>query len=171
MAELGWRSVGVLELTALSSLPRERWTAWVEKADVLLVNGGDASYLCHWLRESGLADLFPSLDKVWVGLSAGSMALTPRFGEEFVEWTPPGESGGSSDRGLGFVPFSIFPHLDSPQCPWNTLANAEVWASKLDVPAYAMDDDTAIRVADGEVEVVSEGEWRRLGSHPRAPGG
>ena len=78
MTELGWKSLGVLELTALPSAGSDRWVEWVRQTDALLVNGGDALYLCHWMRESGLADLLPSLrDIVWVGFSAGSMVLTP----------------------------------------------------------------------------------------------
>ena len=42
------------------------------------------------------------------------------------------------------------------------MANAEKWAAKLDVPAYAIDDDTAIVWVDGAVEVVSEGHWRKF---------
>ncbi|MFG2824844.1 Type 1 glutamine amidotransferase-like domain-containing protein [Kitasatospora sp. NPDC048365] len=161
MCELGWRSTGVLELTALPSIGAERWIPWVREADVLLVNGGDATYLAHWMRESGLADLLPSLpDKVWLGLSAGSMVMTPRIGADFVEWQPPG--GG--DRTLGVVDFSIFPHLDHPALPENTLADAQRWAAELPNPAYAIDDDTAIKVTDGVVDVVSEGQWVRLGS-------
>ena len=91
MCDLGWRSVGVLELTALPTIGEERWVPWVREADVLLVDGGDALYLAHWMRESGLADLLPSLpDMVWVGVSAGSMVMTPRIGEDFANWTPPG---------------------------------------------------------------------------------
>jgi dipeptidase E len=157
MCELGWQSVGLLELTALPSIEKDRWTSWVRDTDVLLVNGGDTLYLAHWLRRSGLADLLTSMpDKVWVGLSAGSMVMTPRIGEDFVEWTPPG--GG--DAALGFVDFSIFPHLDHPDLPENTMANAERWAADIGGPAYAIDDDTAIRVVDGSVDVVSEGQWR-----------
>ena len=111
MTELGWKSVGVLELTALPSIDKEHWVSWVREADALLVNGGNTLYLCHWMRESGLADLFPSLrDTVYVGLSAGSMVLTPRIGEHFVSWKP--RTG--DDSTLGVVDFSIFPHLDSP---------------------------------------------------------
>src|SRR3954453_7245059 len=70
MCELGWKSLGVLELTALPSIDEERGGDWVREADVLLVNGGDALSLCHWMRQSGLADLIPSLaETVWVGLS------------------------------------------------------------------------------------------------------
>jgi dipeptidase E len=93
MTELGWKSLGVLELTALPSVGSDRWVEWVRETDALLVNGGDALYLCHWMRESGLADLLPSLrDTVWVSFSAGSMVLTPRIGEDFVGWKSPSGS-------------------------------------------------------------------------------
>jgi dipeptidase E len=157
MCELGWKSLGVLELTALPSIEQERWVDWVRAADVLLVGGGDALYLAHWVRRSGLADLLPSLpETVWVGLSAGSMVMTPRIGVDFVGWQPPG--GG--DEALGLVGFSIFPHVDHELLPENTMAAAEEWAAALHNPAYAIDDDTAIRVTDGTVDVVSEGHWR-----------
>ncbi|MER6081596.1 Type 1 glutamine amidotransferase-like domain-containing protein [Streptomyces sp. NPDC001833] len=157
MTGLGWRSLGVLELTALPGIDRERWVSWVRAADALLVNGGDALYLCHWMRESGLADLLPSLrDTVYVGLSAGSMALTPRVGEFFVGWEPPV----GDDGALGVVDFSVFPHVGSPDCPENTMAAAERWAAGMAGPAYAIDAQTAIKVTDGGVEVVSEGNWK-----------
>jgi dipeptidase E len=156
MCELGWKSLGVLELTALPSIDEERWAPMVREADALLVDGGDSLYLCHWMRQSGLAELLPSLAAVWVGLSAGSMVMTPRIGDDFVIWKPP--EGG--DRALGLIDFSIFPHLDHPDLPHNTMANAERWAAGLPVPAYAIDDQTAIRVSDGNVDVVSEGQWR-----------
>jgi len=162
MVELGWKTMGVLELAALPSLDRERWVAWVQETDVLLVNGGDPLYLSWWMRESGLADVLSSLpDKVWVGLSAGSMVMTPTIGEDFVHWTPPG--GGHET--LGLVDFSIFPHLDHPALPENTMADAERWAAGMPVACYAIDDDTAIQVVDGKVEVISEGHWKHF---PRA---
>ena len=162
MCELGWKSVGVLELTALPSVDRNRWEGWVRNADVLLVNGGDAMYLCHWMRQSGLADLLSTLENtVWVGLSAGSMVMTPRVGEAFVESKP---SITGDDITLGLVDFSIFPHLDHPELPKNTMAHAARWAAGIGGPAYAIDDQTAIKVVDGTVEVVSEGCWKLFDS-------
>ena len=157
MTVLGWKSVGVLELTALPSIDEERWVPWVRETDVLLVNGGDALYLCHWMRQSGLADLLPSLpDTVWVGLSAGSMVMTPRIGEDFVGWKPPS----SDDSTLGLVDFSICPHLAEEGMPGNSMAEAEQWAAGIAGPAYAIDDETAFTVVDGTVEVISEGTWK-----------
>jgi dipeptidase E len=109
------------------------------------------------MRQSGLADLLPSLrETVWVGLSAGSMVMTPQTRADFVGWKPP--SGG--DETLGIVDFAIFPHLDHPALPENTMADAERWAAGMSVPCYAIDDETAIKVVDGAVEVVSEGHWK-----------
>jgi dipeptidase E len=157
MCELGWKSLGVLELTALPSIDEELWVPLVQETDVLLVEGGDALYLCYWMRQSGLADLLPSLrEVVWVGLSAGSTVMTPNIGDGFVGWKPP--TGG--DRALGLVEFSMFPHLDNENLPDKSMANAEKWAAGMPVPGYAIDDQTAIKVTDGTVEVVSEGHWK-----------
>src|SRR5256712_4968275 len=157
MCELGWKSLGVLELTALPSIKREQWVPMVRETDVLLVNGGDPLYLSYWMRQSGLADLLPSLrETVYVGLSAGSLVMAPSIGEDFVHWKPP--TGG--DKTLGMVDFAMFPHLDHEDLPDNSMADAEKWAAGMSVPAYAIDDQTAIRVTDGTVEVVSEGNWK-----------
>jgi dipeptidase E len=156
LCELGWKSLGVLELTALPSIDEEQWVSLVEETDALLVGGGDALCLAHWMRQSGLADLLPSLRAVWVGVSGGSMVMAPNVGEEPIIWKPPG--GG--DRALGLVDFSIFPHVDHEALPDNSMANAEKWAAKLPVPGYAIDDQTAIKVTNGTVDVVSEGHWR-----------
>lgn len=156
MVGLGWKSVGVLELTALPSIGEDRWVPLVRETDVLLVSGGDALYLCHWMRQSGLADLLPSLDAVYVGMSAGSMVMAPNIGEFFVGWNPPN----GTDETLGLVDFAMFPHLDHEMLPYNTMAAAEKWATEIKGQAYAIDDQTAIKIIDGEVEVVSEGHWK-----------
>jgi dipeptidase E len=162
MVDLGWKSVGVLELTALPSIDEELWMPVIRETDVLLVAGGDALYLCHWMWQSGLAELLPSLrETVWVGLSAGSMVMTPRIGEDFVQWRPP---NGDDDTTLGIVDFSICPHLAPDGMPGNSMAEAEQWAAGISGPAYAMDDETAIKVVDGTVEVVSEGQWKHFPS-------
>ncbi|PCN47618.1 peptidase S51 [Curtobacterium sp. 'Ferrero'] len=153
---LGWASLGVLELTALPTIGVDRWAPWVREADVLLVDGGDATYLAHWMRASGLLDVMASTpDTVWVGVSAGSMVMTPRIGRPFVAW-----ADAPDDRTLGVVDFSIFPHLDA--FPENTLEAAERWAAAIDGPAYVIDEQTALAVVDGDVTVVSEGRWERF---------
>jgi dipeptidase E len=175
---LGWKSVGVLELTALPSIDKEVWAAAVQEADALLVWGGDPVYLSYWMKHSGLADLFPSLrpEMVYVGVSAGSIAMASMFGEAYFE--PPkcsGERLSSEDlvftrpegeitmtlvmaEGAGLVDFAIIPHVEYDD--HQDVANAEKWAGRLPVPTYAIDDETAVKVIDGAVEVVSEGHWK-----------
>jgi dipeptidase E len=154
---LGWKCLGVLELTALPSIGEERWVPMVRETDALLVGGGDAMYVCYWMRQSGLADILPSLrDAVYVGVSAGSTVMSPNTGAAFVRWKPPA----GTDEALGLVDFSIFPHLDDEDLANNFMVNAEEWAARLPVPGYAIDGQAAIKVTESSAEVVSEGHWR-----------
>lgn len=160
LCELGWKSLGVLELTALSSIERDAWIPQVREVDALLVGGGDPMYLCDWMRKSGFADLLPSLrpEIVYVGVSGGSMAVTPSLGETY---------NGRDTRGyraLGLVDFALGVHLDNANIPGNSFAEYETWAAGVPVPTYAIDDQTAIQVVDGAVEVISEGHWHRFGA-------
>jgi dipeptidase E len=178
LTDLGWASVGVLELTALPSIEQEVWASTVRAADALLFWGGDPLYLSHWMRESGLADILPSLgDTVYVGTSAGAMVAAPVFGETYTESragsgspltseemvfsTPQGDVSRIfvTAEGTGLVDFAVIPHLDHHDHPDASLANAERWAAKLPLPTYAIDDATALVVANGVVDVVSEGRW------------
>jgi dipeptidase E len=156
----------VRELSALPSIERAHWTNVVQEIDALLVGGGDPLYLCYWIHQSGLADLFPSLSEtVWVGVSGGSLVMAANVGEEFVYGSPPTTGG---DRALGLVDFAMFPHLDHEAMPDHSMANAEQWAAGVPVPGYAIDDETAIKVVDGAVEVVSEGQWKLFAPSPEA---
>ncbi len=159
MSELGWKSLGVLELTALPSIKAEVWIAAVQAADALLVYGGDVLYLCRWMRESGLADLLPSLhETVYVGVSAGSMVTAPIFGETYDDPHRPFVIA----TGLGLVDFALLPHLDHEDHPESSTTNVASMAAEVPVPTYGIDDQTAIKVIDGAVEVVSEGHWKRF---------
>ena len=162
MCGLGWKSLGVLELTALPSIRKDFWVPAVEDADALLVWGGSPMYLCYWLRQSGLAGLLPSLrpETVYVGTSGGAMVATPDFGGTTYDDS---DLLTGSDEALGLVEFAVFPHLDRkdalPPTPWDEI---EAWAGGLSVPAYVIDDETAITVVDGVVDVVSEGRWELI---------
>lgn len=157
LTELGWKSLGVLELTALPSIRESDWLPAVRATDALLVWGGDPLYLCYWMRESGLADVLPSLrETVYVGVSGGSMVAGPEFGVPYDGVNPPV----GSDRGLGLVDFAVIGHLDNPDMPEHSLAGIEEWAAGVSVPAYGIDDATAIKVVDGTVDIISEGHWK-----------
>lgn len=157
LIELGWKSLGVLELSILPSIKKEYWVAAVQEADALLVQGGDVFFLCRWMRESGLADLLPSLrETVYVGISAGSMVTAPVFGETYDDPDKPFVI----DKGLGLVDFALLPHLDSDRHPESSTPKVERMAADVPVPTYGIDDETALKVVDGTVEVVSEGHWQ-----------
>jgi dipeptidase E len=168
LCDIGWGSMGLLELTALASIKRDSWVPTLQELDALLVWGGNVTYLKHWMRESGLADLLPTLQHlVYVGVSAGSIVMTPyNCDAEFnLEWVPPGsDMGDGVESALGFVDFTLTVHLDNPDPIFedHTLENTEKWAANIPVPTYAIDDQTAIKVVDGDVEVISEGHWKRF---------
>ncbi len=147
----------MLELTSLPSIDNEVWTATVQEADALLVFGGDVVYLSRWMRESGLADLLPSLrDTVYVGISAGSMVTAPVFGETYSDPKQPFVIV----EGMGLVDFALLPHMDHEDHPESTAARIESMAAHVPVPTYGIDDQTAIKVSNGTVEVVSDGHWK-----------
>lgn len=157
--EMEWKSLGLLELTALPTIRQELWVNKLRETDALLVGGGDCQYLTYWMKQSGLADLLPSLlDKtVYVGLSAGSMIMTS-YGTTYGNHTLPADSA----KCLGLLDFALHPHLDHEWFPKNSLANLQKLAATIPVPSYAIDDQTAIKVTNGIIEVISEGNWKRF---------
>jgi dipeptidase E len=176
-AALGWQAFGLLELTALPSLPQEVWLPQLEATDAIIVGGGNKFYLSYWMEKSGLFDRLPQLierGKVYVGISAGSMMATPGLNfnrahfdetgvyrdDEFDETMP---SSAGSARTMSLVDFFIRPHLNADYFPQATVENAQEWAEKVDKPLYALDDQSALKVVDGNVEVVSSGEWKLFG--------
>jgi dipeptidase E len=180
---LGWRSMGLLELTALSSIKKDVWLPSIQNADALLVWGGDPVYLAYWFEQSGLADVLTSLDKdlVYVGVSAGSIVTSAIIGETFGEpragsgtvltsedivfKTEDGEITKSfiTAKGIGLIDFAIIPHYNNPQFSDTCGGNAAIWAAKIPGPVYGIDEQTAIKCVDGKVEIVSEGEWELFG--------
>jgi dipeptidase E len=180
LCALGWKSVGMLELSVLPSIDAAAWMPTVRNADALLVWGGDPLFLANWMRRSGLAALLPTLraDAVYVGVSAGSIAAASTFVETYTDpprgsdgplksesavfATPKGDVGRLlvTGQGLGLVDFAVIPHFEHPDHPDASLENAEKWAARIPSATYAIDDETAVRVVDGVATVVSEGRWK-----------
>jgi dipeptidase E len=171
---LEWEALGILELTALPSLAKELWLPQMEEADAIIVGGGNKFYLSYWIERSGLSDILPQLieqGKVYVGVSAGSMMVTPAlnfdrdrfqktgiyYDDEFREEMP---SSAGSAKTLDLVDFVIRPHLGADYFPQATLENVEKWAAETNYPLYALDDQSSLKVIDGKVEVVSRGQWK-----------
>ena len=180
LAGLGWKSLGLLELSVLPSIEEAAWVPTVRDADALLVWGGDPLFLANWMRRSGLTALLPTLrsEAVYVGVSAGSIAAASTFVETYTE-PPRGNDRPlkSEDivfathqgdihrtlvtgQGAGLVDFAVIPHFQHADHPDASFVNAERWAARIPAPTYAIDDETAISVIDGTAKVVSEGHWK-----------
>jgi dipeptidase E len=174
-SEMGWKSFGNLELSVLPSIDKQVWLPEVASADAILAWGGDPLFLAHWMHVSGLADAVAS-QTVYVGTSAGSMVASTMIGETYTDprqasgeplssesiVLPDGEIARTlvTARGMGWVDFALIPHYGAENHRDASATNAKIWASKLPMRTFAIDDDTAIKVTDNNVEVVTEGQWK-----------
>jgi dipeptidase E len=184
LTQLGWKALGLLEPSVLPSIDRANWLPAIEEADAILVWGGDPLFISYWMEKSGLTDLLPALpgNRVYVGVSAGAIATARLFAETYSSpRAAAGEPLTSEDiilpdgdirttlvtaKGMGLTDFAIIPHFRNPNHRDASPANAEAWAARLPVPVYAIDEDSAIKVDNGRVEVVSEGQWQLFTPQP-----
>ena len=156
---LGFAQVDIVDISAL---PKNLWKPRLEKADVLLFSGGNVFHLMYWLNKSGLAEILPDLLKkrVYMGISAGSMVTGQRillsqskklyYGDLSSEY--------KDENGLGFVNFHIRPHFNSDLFPKVRVEYLKKLAKGIPEPIYAIDDESAIKVEDDKVEIISEGK-------------
>lgn len=159
---LGFKSIDIVDISAI---PKDLWLLRLQEADVLLAEGGDTFHLMHWIEKSGLKKLLPEMlkTKVYVGVSAGSMVTCKSLDLSTSERLYSEKIGEyKKDEGLKFVNFLIRPHLNSPYFPNVNLKNLEKMSKELPDTFYAIDDNTAIKVVDEKIEVISEGEWKRF---------
>ena len=152
-----------LDIVDISALPREFWQSRLEASDVLFFSGGDSLHLMHWLKKSGLAELLPDLlkSRVYAGISAGSM-VTGSIAQRRLKELYPDENPArypNIDKGLGFFNFHFRPHLNSPHFPRVRREVLEGLAKELKEPTYALDDQCALKIVDGKIEVVGGGEY------------
>ncbi|HSW80259.1 MAG TPA: Type 1 glutamine amidotransferase-like domain-containing protein [Candidatus Saccharimonadales bacterium] len=170
--KLGWKELNIIDLAAVASLDTSLWWPQFEEADVLLFGGGNCFYLSYWLQKSGVYDAMPKWleTKLYIGISAGSMVATESLRTDSLaieklgvmrleEYGDLGPNGQSSQKTLMLVDFAFRPHLNSPEFPKARADVIEKIVPKLDVPLYALDDQSALKVVDGNVEVISEGKW------------
>ena len=160
--KLGFKSIDIVDISAL---PRKIWQKRLEKAHVILNEGGNTFHLNYWMRESGLKDLLPELLKtrVYIGISAGTIVMTPSLilsGSEKEALKEIGEE--IYEEGLGMVNFFVEPHLNNSYFPQLTFDYVEEQSKKISQTIYALDDNSAIKVDGENIEVVSEGEWKKF---------
>ena len=154
------------DIVDIASLERKFWEPRLKEADVLYVSGGNEFFLMHNIQESGLEDILPELlkTKVWVGISAGSMVVGKKIEPELSKLiyeediVPPFDK---VERFLDYVDFAIKPHMNSQAFPKAGESNLDEYAPNIPNTFYGIDDQTAIKVVDGKVEVISEGKWKK----------
>jgi len=156
-----------IDIVDISALSKELWLPRLETADILFFSGGNTFHLMHWLKKSGLAEILPDLLKtrVYVGISAGSM-VTMKSLESSTSKQLYYEDvqGKMHDKGLGFFDFHFYPHLNSPHFPKVTKGILEEVAKDYKEPLYALDDQSALKIVDSEIQVISEGKYLKLES-------
>ena len=159
----GFKTVDIVDISAL---PKNVWLPRIEKGDVLFFSGGNTSHLMRWLKESGLAELLPELLKtrVYAGISAGSMVTNPTLAlsSEDKKVYYKEEFGYESEEALNFVDVYVRPHLNSPHFPDAREEYFAEIAKKMQKTIYVLDDESALKIVDGQVEVITEGEYVKL---------
>ena len=161
---LGWQEFDVLEL---NGLPQQMVLDRLLHADVVYVEGGSHYHLARSITGNDLTDGFLEAleSRVYVGVSGGSMIFSRNLTEHSADVI--GDAADLHVLGATTVesPFGLFdwylkPHLYSPDFPERDDAWADRIVERADFPIYFIDDETAVRVVDDTVDVVSEGRWR-----------
>ena len=151
-----------IDIADISAVPEKIWRPRFEEADVLFFEGGNEFYLMEWINKSGLKNLLPEFlkTKVYVGVSAGSMVLSRDLAFKISQMVY-GEDlyRNEESAGLGLIDFYFFPHLNSPYFKNVREDFIKDAAKGISEKIYVMDDNSALKVVDDNIEVISEGKW------------
>lgn len=154
-----FKSVDIVDISALD---RSLWEPRLKLADVLFFGGGNERYLMEWINKSGLVNILPELLKtrVYVGVSAGSDVTNKNLYIKISQDIYEEDLNETEDmKGLGFVDFYFCPHLNSPWFKKARKENIEEAVKGITEKIYALDDQSAIKITDGKLEIISEGEY------------
>jgi dipeptidase E len=160
LTKLNLKSIDIVDISALG---KRQWIPRMEKADVLYFGGGKRYHLMDWIKRSGLAGILRGLlrDRVFVGMSAGSMITGARLNLRTSHLLYGDDYDRRRDvKGLGYVDFSILPHLNNTYFPNLRPESIEQALRGTAETFYALDDSSALSVVDGKVTVVTEGTWK-----------
>jgi len=154
-----FKSVSIADISAV---PENIWRPQMEEAGVLFFEGGDTYHLMEWINKSGLANILPELlkTKIYVGLSAGSMVTNPDLARKISQTVYEEDLDKMWDmEGLNYVDFYFIPHLNSPYFPKLIEENIRKVAERIPKKMYALDDQSALKIVDGKIEIISEGKY------------
>lgn len=159
LKKLNFKSI---EITDISAVDEEIWKPSVEGVDILFFEGGNTYHLMQWLNKSGLAKMLPELlkDKVYVGVSAGSMVTNKDLALKISQIIYSEDLDKDYEMaGLNYVDFYFLPHLNSEyfvNLREDFVRNA---VKDMNEKIFVLDDDSALKIVDGKIEVISEGKW------------
>lgn len=156
-----------IDIVDISAIPQDMWKPRLEEADILFFEGGNDFHLIHWLNKSGLKEMLTEMlkTKIYVGASAGSMVTSKNMSithSKKLYYDDLSEQKYDDEIGLGFIDFQIRPHFNSPDFPKANAKYLEEIAKEIPEAVYALDDNSALKVADGKITVISEGEWKKF---------
>lgn len=151
-----------IEIVDISVMDEKNWKPIIEKADVLFFEGGNTYFLMEWLNKSGLAKLLLELlkNKVYVGVSAGSMVVSKDLALYISQKIYEEDLDKDYEMaGLNYVDFYFLPHLNSAYFTKVREDNIKNTVKDMKEKIYVMDDESALKIVDNKIEVVSEGKW------------
>jgi len=153
-----YESVDIIDIAAV---PREVWQPRLESANLICFGGGNEQFLARVMRESGFAAIAKDIlkERVYMGISAGSMVAGTFLPKEVLEIVYPEQTFQKVlEQPLGLVDCSFIPHFNSP---WFPKIKKEVIDALPGTtsPLYVLDDQSALKIVDGKIEVVSEGTY------------
>lgn len=154
-----------IDIVDISALPKKIWQERLEESDVLFVEGGNTYHLMYWFNQSGLSKIISKLleTKIYIGVSAGTIIATPSIINADFESKPLKSINEEiSHDGLNLVNFMVEPHVNSEYFPESTLKNLETRSKEYRYPIYGIDDNTAIKVDGDNIEVISNGIWKKF---------
>mgnify|MGYP001590400733 FL=1 len=153
-----------VRITDISAVSEDIWRPQMEEADILFFEGGNTYHLMRWINKSGLIKILPDLlkTKVYVGLSAGSMVTNPDLALRLSQIIYRDDMEEKPMGGLNYVDFYFLPHLNSPDFPNRMEEKIKEVAKTLSKKIYALDDQSALKVVNGKVEIITEGKYLEL---------
>lgn len=131
----------------------------LSRKDMLFVNGGNTFFLPDWIRRAGFEKPLKKFlleDKLYVGVSAGGIVVTPTIAIAGVE---PGDANNvrmQNFTGLGIVDFEFSPHVPDMV----SYESVEEYSKITDNKIYSVDDYAAVLVQDDKISIIGDGKYK-----------
>ena len=156
-----------IDICDINGIDKDNFLNRFKWCDVMFFEGGNTQWLRACIRNSGLEEHLNELleTKIWIGASAGSTVLCPTLSNSCQDLFDETITGYPID-GLGIVDFQFIPHFNNdffPKIRKDNLINASKNLKEIDgKKVYVVDDNGALFIDNGNIKIVSEGEYLEL---------